>query len=162
MTTSLENPSVEVPVCNISFPAAGTSEARIDLLCVSVEDEFLGVSMTERHGLNVRRVSGELREIADIVALRDTLNAFIALRSTRISAPPQDRRAATAAYAGAGLLQYLEDATMRWHGGAGNGLTLRHYLGLTADEYAVFSTDPQKIEQCFNKADADIAAMMRQ
>lgn len=62
----------------------GATGGNVDLVVVDVEGEFLGFSMTEHQGLTMRRVAGEMRDLDQVIALRDCLDAFI--RRTESSA----------------------------------------------------------------------------
>lgn len=53
------------------------TNSKTTLFLTSVEEEFLGLSLTERDGLDMRRVTIELHEVEQITVLRDTLSAFL-------------------------------------------------------------------------------------
>ena len=47
------------------------------LLATDVNCQFIGLSLTEHNGLNMRRITIELHEAAQIRSLRDVLSAFL-------------------------------------------------------------------------------------
>lgn len=62
--------------CELTMPAQGGNGQTV-LYLADVEREFLGLSVTERVGLEIRRISVELRDIEQITQLRDSLDAFL-------------------------------------------------------------------------------------
>lgn len=44
------------------------------LVLVNVEDRFVGMSLTEREGLNMRRVAIEIHDVNELRAMRDFLD----------------------------------------------------------------------------------------
>lgn len=59
------------------FDAAGSGNENVQLWAANVQDEFVGISLTERQGFTMRRVCAEVHQIDDIKKLRDVLSAFI-------------------------------------------------------------------------------------
>lgn len=56
----------------------GLNGQRVELVAVDVEGQFIGLSLTERDGLSMRRIAAELHDPEQIRALRDSLSAFLA------------------------------------------------------------------------------------
>jgi hypothetical protein len=52
-------------------------EGDIELNAFNVENEFLGVSLTDRNGLNMRRISLEVRSKEDLIALKEVIQGLI-------------------------------------------------------------------------------------
>ncbi len=49
----------------------------IVLMVANVENDFIGMSLTEKSGLNMRRVAAEIKDIKDLIQIRDLLNGFL-------------------------------------------------------------------------------------
>lgn len=60
-----------------SLELQGPNGERVELVTLEVEGPFLGLRLTEREGLNMRRVGAELRDPEHIRALRDSLTAYL-------------------------------------------------------------------------------------
>ena len=56
---------------------------KVTMRLVNVENEFLGLSLTESEGLTMRRVATEIREVGDMIKMRDVLNAMIERQKSR-------------------------------------------------------------------------------
>ncbi len=50
---------------------------RVVFMATDVEGSFVGLSITEHAGLEMRKVGAELHDLDDIQTLRDTLSAFL-------------------------------------------------------------------------------------
>jgi len=50
---------------------------KVELLFTSVEDTFLGISLTEREWPTMRRLSTEIRSVENLKEMRDTLDVLI-------------------------------------------------------------------------------------
>lgn len=55
----------------------GPNGEQVELIAVDVEGQFVGLGLTERQGLNMRRVGAELRDLEQVRKLRDCLTAFL-------------------------------------------------------------------------------------
>lgn len=58
--------------CTLECP-----DRSVELVVADVESEFIGVSVTERNGLEMKRIGGDLNNVKDIRAMRDLLTAFL-------------------------------------------------------------------------------------
>ena len=58
----------------------------VTLLAVNVENEFVGITLTEREGFTMHRVGIELREREDINRLREFLDQQLLLLKDRLPA----------------------------------------------------------------------------
>jgi len=61
---------------------SSTEVGKISTITVAnVDNEFIGVSLTEHSGLEMRRIAAEIHDIRNVVRIRDLLNAFLAMNN---------------------------------------------------------------------------------
>lgn len=80
----------------------------VDVMVAEIEGGSLGISMTERDGINMRRVGAEATDIADILALHNALGQYLHRQGSSeeqlSEKQPNERKAIFTGYAIAAIM----------------------------------------------------------
>lgn len=100
----------------------GATGKAVDIFMAEVEGGFLGVSLTERDGLSMRRIAAEMHDLSEIKKLRDSLNAFI--RKTEGTQSNAVEALIGKTITGAGIAQLVDGEEVRMQFTDGSSVTI--------------------------------------